>query len=67
MGTIEQLERLFTGDGDDLAIEQIEDALRIVDEGALKLVCVAEGSGLTIDFIKRDGHWVVSGYSRETP
>lgn len=64
MNTIEQLERLFTGRDEDLAIGQIEDVLRIVDEGPWRLVCVAEDADVTIDFVKRDGQWYVSGYSR---
>lgn len=64
MTILTKLEKLFNGEIEEMTFEEILDIPPDDCVGQLSLNCqVREGDKtFTIDFIKREGRWIVTGY-----
>ena len=67
MTILNKLEKLFNGEIEEMTLKEVLDVPPETSIGQLTLSCQVRENDeeVTIDFVKRDGRWIVTGYQHK--
>lgn len=67
MTILNKLEKLFNGEIEEMTLKEVLDVPPETSIGQLTLSCQVRENNeeVTIDFVKRDGRWIVTGYQHQ--